>query len=135
LWKPGMGYPAPVIFHSNDADELVGFDLVKKGKVYACRIDGEHLWTLEARLKMGNLLAPEFFRQEGSQLVFRDQDGRVMEGTITGGTVGDLQESDTAAAEYQNEVHFPHTHVTRDGSLWVFDFDPMPRVTRLRMVH
>lgn len=132
VWKPGLGYPAPVIFHANDADELVGFDLVKKGKVYACRVDGTHLWTMEARLKMGNLVAPEGFEREAERVRFLREDGKWMEGRVANGAVEDLKEGGAPAGG--KEAHFPSTHVTRDGSLWVFEFDPMPRVTRMRWV-
>jgi hypothetical protein len=135
-WKPAAGYPAPVIFHSNDEDELVGFDLVKKGKIYACKPDGTHLWSLETKLKMGSLIAPEFFHREGDVLLFRRDDGVLLSCTTTSTSISlpDGKPTDIAGEFPTTEAHFPHTHITRDGTIWVFDFDPMPRVTRLRIL-
>jgi hypothetical protein len=132
-WGPGAGYPAPVLFYGTAEDELVGFDLVKKGKVYACRPDGTHLWTLETKLKMGSLIAPDLFRVDGGRVLFKREDGEVLQGRVDGGTVQDLQRATDDGHPPLEEIHFPHTHVTRDGTLWVFEFDPMPRVTRLQM--
>ena len=90
-WKPGMGYPAPVIFYANDTDDLVGMDLVKTGKIYACRVDGTHLWTLEMRLKMENLIAPRRFVQRGKELFWERDDGVVMQATLAGNSVQNAQ--------------------------------------------
>jgi len=132
-WKPGQGYPAPVLFHVSPSDDLVGFDLVNKGKIYACRPDGTHLWSLETRLKMGNLLAPEFFDLQSNELKYLQHDDRYFQATLINNQPQNLREVDPIAHLIQLESHFPHTHITRDGSIWIFDFDPMPRVTRLRI--
>jgi hypothetical protein len=133
VWKPGVGYPAPVLFYVNACDDLVGMDLVKTGKVYACRPDGTHLWTLAARLKMGNLLAPRYFAQEGNRVTWEAECGSLMSGVIVDGGVEEVRPAEGAVVGPVDELRHPHTHLTRDGTLWVFDFDPLPRVTRVRV--
>jgi hypothetical protein len=134
LWKPGQGYPAPIIFYANDRDDLVGMDLVKSGKVYACRPDGEHLWTLATTLKMDNLIAPRLFEQQGDCITWQSADGKVQQGRVDAGGVTGIVSLPDAPESRRREVRFPHTHVTGDGTLWIFDFDPMPRITRYKVM-
>ena len=133
LWGPGVGYPAPVLFYATEKDELVGLDLTKPGKVYACQADGTHLWTLEARLKMANLVAPAFFEEREGRLVWQQADGRYFGGDITAGGVENIGAvAGPRVARAEGAVHHPHTHVV-GGWLYVLDFDPMARVSRYRI--
>lgn len=133
VWKPGAGYPAPVIFYANDADELFGLDLTMPGKIYACRVDGEHLFSMEASLRMDCLVAPRSFHQRGGELHWVSAGGVPMVAEVVGGGVPRGRVSGVVV-EPPPEVHFPHTHLTRDGSLFVLDFDPMARVSRFRVM-
>ena len=70
VWGPGVGYPAAVIFYAKGREELVGFDLVKRGKLSACRGDGTHLWTLETSIRMETAVAPRSFFVAGGRSCF-----------------------------------------------------------------
>ena len=132
LWQPGAGYPAPVIFYANERDELFGIDLVKRGKVYVCRVDGTHCYSLETTVRMETMIAPTSFHQVGGVLHWVTAAGKGMRADVSSGEPRDVREG-AVVLPAEEEIRFPHTHVTRDGSLFILDFDPMARVTRYRL--
>ena len=140
VWGPGAGYEAGVIFYANQRDDLFGLDLRKTGKVYVCRPDGTHLATLEMPLRMGNLVAPQVFFQAGDNLIWMSQQG-LQTGSIEAGKLLVNTQPTELAADPQRLIstgpdlqgaRFPHTHVTQ-GWLYIFDWDPLGRVTRYRL--
>ncbi len=132
VWQPSVGYPAPVIFYSNDHDDLVGLDLVKTGKLYACRPDGRHLWTLETSLLMENPLAPRHFHQSGNRIYWTHADGQNMMADLAGTTPENIRPSDIDL-DSPSASHFSHSHRTADGSLFTLEFSPTPQITRHQM--
>ena len=126
-WGPGAGYPAPVLFYADACDVLYGLDLARPGKVYACAADGTHVATLEMTPRMGCLIAPEYFCVREREVFWRDGGGASRAAVIRDG--GLSQERVVGALpEREEEVRFPHAHVTR-GRLLVLDFEPMPRIS------
>jgi hypothetical protein len=129
VWGPGVGYPAPVIFYANGRDELVGLDLVKVGKLYACKVDGTHLWTLETSIRMETAVAPRSFLWRGEELFWRREDGVGMGATLVEGVPMGIREVE-AGEEVMGEVRLPYVHLTGEGSLFVFEVEGGVRMTR-----
>jgi hypothetical protein len=125
-WKPGVGYPAAVMFYADDRGVLYGFDLTAPGKIYACDVDGKHVATLTMSLKLANLLSPEYFSVRGRDIFWIDANGQRRQGEIASQVLGEKPAAHWP--ELPEAIHFPHTHVV-GGKLFVFDFDPMPRVS------
>ena len=126
IWKPGVGYPAPVMFYADDRGILYGYDLTALGKVYGCDVDGNHASKLAMSLKLGNLVAPEFFCVRGKEIFWLDAAGQKRQGEIGAELLH--EKPATAWPALPPAIHFPHTHIV-GGKLFVFDFDPMPRVS------
>ncbi len=133
VWGPGAGYAAGVVFYANVADELFGLDLTGPGKVYVCKADGAHLYTLETTVRMDCPVAPESFRQRDGRLMWVDGKERRMVADLVEGVPVNVREGEWVEDAEDMEVHFPHTHVTREGSLLVLDFEVMGRVSRYRI--
>jgi hypothetical protein len=126
VWAPAAGYPAPVMFYGDSNDVLYGFDLTLPGKVYACDVFGKHVATLEMSLKLANLLSPEFFTVRGKTVYWVNSTGQRRQAEIGAALLNEKPAEHWP--ESAETVHFPHTHVV-GGRLFVFDFDPMPRVS------
>ncbi len=123
-WPPAEGYPAPVIAYATPGGDLVGLDLVRTGKLYACRVDGEHRWTIEAEVRMDYPIAPQSLVEAGGKLHWTGADGKHRFVDVSTGVPADVRQSaeEEALPKKGEEVHFPHTHIMK-GLMYVLDFD------------